>query len=240
MQWESGKLTAVENESEMGNKETTRFASFLGRSRFFVSFLDQYVDINLAEEDAFPSSDVSKSKLPLLRDLPLDPLTLCKAALCFTKLDRGRNLQGVTSTVINRIGMRLLTSRNGRLLQECPLCDLVRILEAVASSDATESRELVGHFSRKVLQHLNSLPRDEEGLLHLKGLRDCDKCTLIWALGRLGIRYSLDDSDRSAAYRRLHLLSRPRFVVRDRLSDVSIDSLCRLVRVSLCCFCLFV
>jgi hypothetical protein len=228
IQWERGRLSFPKNQTQLSEPvESTRFASFFGQSRFHIPFLDQHVGDPLDDMDETHTSILEmKSRLPLLRDLPLDPLTLCKAASCFTKLMADNLLQ--TSDTLARVAMRLLTSRGGRLLRECPLSDLVRLLEALALSDAAGTRELIGYFTRQVIHLINDSPQDESGSIPLK-LRPTDLSTFIWSLGKLGVTYSTSGGDKSLAHRRLHLVAKPRLMDRSKFDTLSIPSAIRLV-----------
>ena len=77
-QWESGKdPTQKDGSASTGQSESTRFASFLGRSRFHFPF--HHVGDPLDETDEEQSTQqLKKPGLPLLREIPVDPLTLCK------------------------------------------------------------------------------------------------------------------------------------------------------------------
>ena len=203
--WESCKNEILSS----GHSESVRFASFLGRSRFHLPFLDQRIGDPLDDADEAPVAHSTRSSLPLLRELPVDPLTLCKASSCFAKL-KSDHPSFKTKETLTRVSLRLFSSRNGRLLKECPLPDLVRLIEAAALSKVPAYRELIGLFSRRALHVLNELPRDEAGALQLN-LSSQEICTLVFSLGELGVSYMpFHGGDDTVAHRRLHLIARPR------------------------------
>jgi hypothetical protein len=227
LQWESCKLSLKKDGADSVNvREATRFASFLGRSRLHVPFLDQRLD-DLMEETSEPQVQ-EKSRLPLLRDLPIDPLTLCKLACWFERLaDRRPGVK--TSHTLTRIALRLLTSREGRLLVECPTHDLVRLCEAAARTDLSVGRELISLFTRRVVRLLNSGHYRSE-YHDVTSLGPGDTVTLLWSLGELGVKYHPKDREKASAHRRLNLVTSLPTLNKDELIMLSNPSAKNLVR----------
>ena len=222
-QWENGKTSPLKDATTASNKEeATRFASFFGRTRFLVPFIDQRLD-DYSEETG---DQEEKSRLPLLRDLAIDPLTLCKVACCFERLAVSHEGARASET-LTRVALRLLTSRNGRLMRECRIGDLVRLCEAAAHTHASTMREMISHFTRRVVFHLNG-----PGENSLSRLGPSEIATLVWALGELGVKYTPDKEDASVAHRRLHLISRLPLLDRDQLMVLSNERSAKLVRLA--------
>lgn len=227
--WERGRYqgTKSPNQNALEQKEPTRFASFLGRSRRYFPLLDQYLDECFDEGDSpLSSSHAQKARLPLLRDLHIDPLTLCKVASCFSKLASETSVFRTRDTLVS-ISMRLLVSRNARLLKELPLCDILPLLEAVALADSLCGRELTGLFTRKVLNYIHHLPRDALGAF-VHCLRPSEFAVFLWSLGKLGVKYCPSEY-KSSSHRRLQLVAKPQFLNPSKVVGLPLKSLVRLV-----------
>jgi hypothetical protein len=200
LDWESGAL-AVKVEESRVSRNPFSFASFFGRARFLAQLLDQRSDEPQAEEgDEFSLSFLTKKSLPLLKDLPIDPSTLCKVTASFSSL----SFPG--GDVFARVALRLMTSRSGRLLRECPMADLVRLCEAVASHGIPLGRERVSLFVRKLVHLFNT----EWASGQSYSLQSNYAAVLIWSLGELGVKCASDPGPEvaSTAHRRLHLVGR--------------------------------
>jgi hypothetical protein len=227
LQWESGSgCDAVSTDSV--NKESTRFASFFGRSRFHIPFLDHKDDESEDADELHTRSLGGKKRLPLLRDLPIDPSTLCKAACSFAILPSSYPAIKGSETLL-RIALRLLTSRNGRLLQVCPRQDVIRLCEAVATNESPYGREQNGLFTRRVVRLLNE--SDEESVDFLSSFSPSEIATLVWSLAQLGVKHQPGQTDTASAHRRLQLIRELPFLSEDQVR--SLPSLCvtRLVRL---------
>ena len=222
--WEHCKPSFMKgNDSDApGRKEATRFASFLGRSRSHIPFLDQRLDDS---DDLALPLQTERSGLPLLRDLPIDPLTLCKIAC---RLERLAGVQGgarVTDT-LTRVALRLLTTRSGRLMKECPINDLVRMCETAARTESASTRELISHFSRQLVLHLNGPGQDD-----ISTLSPGHHAMLMWALGELGVKYTPNAvEDAAVAHRRLHLVASIPILDSSQLVVLSHSRFAKLVR----------
>jgi hypothetical protein len=200
LDWESGALQPRSDES-YGSRNPFSFSSFFGRARFLAQLLDQRTDQPPAEEgDEFSPSILTKRTLPLLKDFPLDPSTLCKITSSFGKLRVGGG------EAFARVALRLMTSRSGRLLQECPMNDIVRLCETVASGIVPLGRERVSLFVRKLVLLFNT----EWATRDTYTLTSEDAAVLIWSLGELGVKCVADSEfeGASSAHRRLQLVGR--------------------------------
>lgn len=203
-------------------------STFLGRSRFALRFLDQRIENAWDGLQDAPELTKKTNRLPLLRDIPVDPLSLCKLSLSVCKLAHQFDKTFIQSGVLTRIPLRLFASHDGRLLRECPLSDLARLAEAAALSlEVPATRELIGHFTRKVLHMINRMPSDESGFIWLD-LGPDDLSGLLWSLGKLGATYCKTDPDRLTAHRRLHLTVKPHFPLQS-LESFSISKTIRMV-----------
>ena len=218
--WENGILS---RHDDAGNiKAPTLFASFFGRTKYQASFMDQRLDESPDEGDDLSLLVVSrKSSLPLLRDLPLDPSTICRLTSSFAKLRKLLPGIGGGETVM-RVALRLLTSKNGRLLHECPIPDLVRLCEALATSGDALGRERVSLFVRRVVQLING----SEDELQLPA---SNMISFIWSLGELGVKYHSDEKDSKVAHRRLGLVRDLPLTSFDELQLLSNQQLSKLV-----------
>jgi hypothetical protein len=228
LQWESGKLSFKrENSDDSARKESTRFSAFFRRARLHVPFLDIRLDDFSEDGVEHPSlTHADKSRLPLLHDLPIDPLTLCKVACCFERLAECHPGVRVSET-LTRVALRLLTSHSARLMRECPVQDLVRLCEAAARTNLTSVREMIGLFARRFVSHLNG-----PGQHDLSALNAGEFVILVWALGELGVKYAHVGEDASSAHRKLHLVTRLPLVATkptalDPLSNASVIKLVR-------------
>lgn len=217
--WESGDLSSQVSISEA--KEATRFVSFFGRTRVNAQLFDH----GLNDESSDDSQDTSedKSHLPLLRDLPIDPLTLCKIACCSERLsDRQTGIR--PSETLTRVALRVLTSRGGRLMMECPMQDLVRLCEAASRTKFSTLREMISHFARRLVHHLNSGRLEDVSTLGVG-----DVATLIWALGELGVKYRPDEDTSTSPHRRLHLVKSLPFLGGNQLIVLSNSRFIKMV-----------
>ena len=132
-EWESGGSSVVPSPDELDTtKETSRFVSFFGRSwskldhRKYEHSGDDFDDYTV------PALSAEKTRLPLLKDFPIDPSTLSKLAWSSSRLSRSANPS--TSDTLARVALRLFSSRDGRLLrEECQVYDLASIGKSLLS-----------------------------------------------------------------------------------------------------------
>jgi len=221
LKWENESGSSADSADGHSAKESTRIPSFFGRSRFHASFLDHKNDES-EEVDEFHL----RSRLPLLRNLPIDPSTMCKAASSFARLTSNYAGIGGSETLL-RIALRLLTSRSGRLLRGCPRQDIIRLCEAVAVNESVLGRELIGSFVRRVVHLLNE--SDEESAQALSSLPPQDFATLVWSLGELCVKHHPKQDDISSAHRRLQLVQELPVLSEDQIGTLSSVSVSRLV-----------
>lgn len=198
LDWENGLHSKLDGRGPAD--ESASFSSFFGRTKHLVPFMDQRIEESPGDGDDLSLLLVTrKSSLPLLKDLPLDPSTICKMTSSFAKLRTRHPAIGGGETLA-RVALRLLTSRNGRLLRECPIRDLVRLCEALATARGALGRERVSLFVRRVVQLLN-----EEYKNKVFKLGAAEMATFVWSLGELGVKFSPGLDDPSSAHRRLHV-----------------------------------
>jgi hypothetical protein len=137
---------------------------------------------------------------------------------------------------LTRVALRLLTSRDARLMRECSINDIVRICEAAALTDAGgHGRELLlGLFARKLLQVLNqSLEKGKTAdvLFDVSEASPAEISTLLWALGELGARHSLpaDNEAGELAYKKMRLVSGKPLLSQENVKHLDVQSSMKLV-----------
>ncbi|GAX13938.1 hypothetical protein FisN_5Lh158 [Fistulifera solaris] len=213
LDWESMRETSFDNTEMHDHPESPKVTAFLRTSKFALRFFDQRLEHAIDDSNDIPGLAKQSNRLPLLRHVPVDPLSLCKLASAVCKLAHQFDKTIIQSGVLTRILLRLFLSHDGRLLHECPLPDLVRLTETAAlSMEVPAARTLTSHFARKVLQFVNEMPSDESGFIWLDMELD-DLSELIWSLGQLGATFCEVDPDRPTAHRRLRLAVKPSFEV---------------------------
>jgi len=237
-----GPRKGSSNERHVG-RDASRFSSFFGRPVTVnmpvldERFGDTTADVERGdgnEEDSMKLSG-ERGTLPLLRHLSIDPSTLCKAACAFSRL-AAHNSHITTNHCLTRVAVRLLSSKNGRLLKECTIHDIVRICEAVALSyESSHERDVsIGLFSRKIVQSLNShlnLMSDDnmKALFGFDSATPAQLATLLWSLGQLGVKHRVQIDEIDSAYRRLHLIAPKRLLTMDQIASLDIDQLVLLL-----------
>lgn len=215
-----------------------------GRSRLSLPFLDLLVSHD--DEDGDESSSIryyrqQQGSLPNLRDLTVDPSTLCKVAYGLSAI-RAEKACGSSQTLGGmtclRIATRLFASKQGRLLRECNTKDIVRLCCACANTlgaagFSTVDQEFVfRHFPRRVVQLLNE-NEDLLGQLPASKLAD-----LIWPLGELGVQESRETRNRQMEYKRLRLVARLPALSESQFADLPPSCTANLVSLSfkwVCC-----
>ncbi len=173
--------------------ESPLFSSFFGKSRINLPILEQAINDD-DDDDDMALAPLGRSQRPKLRDLMIDPSTLCKAACGFQRLSKEHQFikGGWTFT---RVAVRLLSSKNARLMKECSIHDIVRLCEAAVLSDVDgHGRELIiGLFARQVVKVLNEVLDDEKQhstSIDIETASSTELSTLIWTLGEMGVKYS--------------------------------------------------
>lgn len=241
LRWESGQHIASKERSQDKVSESVRFTPLFGQSRFSLPFLDHRVGDYDDEESMNVSPDSSKSTLPALRDLTVDPATLCKVAFTFCELGPNHpNIRG--AGVLLRIATRLLTSKNGQLMKECKTEDIVRLCYACAKALASSGNEINGedrefilrHFLRRVVQLLNDSYEDSGGKDYrtpslFDDLPPSDLVALLWSLGELGVRFEEGNDHSRHAHRKLYLIMKKPWLSTEQLKTLSESSLAMLL-----------
>ena len=207
------------------------FSTFFGRPRLNLKLLDQAVSYNEEDDDEVVLAPLlEKSHLPLLRDLSVDPATLCKAASVFAKFSSTRHHVNAGWT-LTRVAVRLLSSKNARLMKECTIHDLIRLCEAAAlSNKVSHGREMIiGLFARKIIQVLGS-PSTDSTSLSIQNASPTEIASLLWSFGELGIKHSLGEEDRRTAYRRMRFVADKRLLSKDQIKLLPDEDIVKLLR----------
>ena len=235
--WERGLYQSSSKFDIETGTDGSLFSSFFGKSRLNSKLLDQRIGDQEDEDDYSLTSVFHKAHLPLLGDLTVDPSTLCKVACGFARLS-AKHPYVTGSWTMTRVAVRLLSSKNARLMKECSLHDIVRLCEAAVLSEvAGHGRELIiGLFSRKVVQVLNegldpSYDRENSSSesVDLAIATPSEISTLAWTLGELGVRHATSDEARQTAHKKLRLITDKPLLTKDQISSLNVSSLLRLV-----------
>ncbi|GKY96438.1 hypothetical protein MPSEU_000603300 [Mayamaea pseudoterrestris] len=225
-QWEScsDMPATVDGLSQQSAKQPLNFKSFFGKPNAMLLDNQRLEQESVIDGDAH--SIITRKPRPLLKDLPVDPSTLCKFLCSLTKF-ASNNIWICGGDSLMRVVLRLLSSKNGRLLRECPLFDLARLCGAVAGTTgrATIGRERIAHFVRRVAQYLNEFKCDDDKLL-----APPESAKLLWSLGELGVKYNAQMSDFQAAHRRLELVSSMTFLMTSQFDELTDRRLAKLLR----------
>ena len=233
--WERGLYQGPSHDDDdhQLNDDASRFSSFFGKSRLNSKLLDQRIgDRDDDDDESTLAPLLARSHLPMLRDLTVDPSTLCKAACGFARLS-AKHPYITGSWALTRVAVRLLSSKDARLMKECSIHDIVRLCEAAVLSEvAGHGRELViGLFARKVVCVLNNAldTSDPASSIDVASASSTEIATLLWTLGELGVKHSLPDESRHSAHKRMRLVTETRLLTRDQLKTLDTSSIVRLV-----------
>jgi hypothetical protein len=211
------------------------FSSFFGRPRINLPLLEQA--LNDEEDDDDVALAPLLRKRPKLRDLSIDPSTLCKAACNFQRLSaKHPHING--GWTMTRVAVRLLSSKNARLMKECSIHDITRLCEAAVLSDVDgHGRELIiGLFARQVVKVLNGAlddddeTRDEFSAIKIDSATSSEIVTLIWALGELGVKHAPVGEGRHMANKKMHILHLDLIQSKIQIQLLDLVALHRLVR----------
>lgn len=234
--WERGDCKTTSRLSDdrapIGH-EGSLFSSFFGKSRHNQPLLEQLVGDNEDDDDNELAPIIRKSRRPLLRDLSVDPSTLCKAACAFQRiLVHHPEVKG--GWKLTSVAIRLLTSKNARLMKECSIHDMVRLCEAAVRSDPEgQGRELVtGLFAHKVVQVFNEVLHEDgdSTSIKMKAASPAQISTLVWALADLGVKFATpDDESRPTAHRRLRLMTSNHLLTPEQIESLDTTSAMKLV-----------
>ena len=216
------------------------FSSFFGKSR--TGILEQIISEHDASEEADTRILDGKSHRPLLKDLTVDPATLCKAACVFEKL-RQQHPAWECGWSLTRVTLRLLASREAKLMRECSFSDLVLICEAAALVDARslDRESTIGLFAHRAVQVMNELleSRQDTGGSSFSLLHDTSPksiCTMIWSLGSLGAKWmdAAEENDTRLAYKKMRVISWSPLLTLAEVDQLDPRSTSKLVRQRVC------
>jgi hypothetical protein len=232
--WERGDCQSPIVDNGSLSSDASVFSSFFGKPRMNLAILEQMGSDHDNEDELELAPLLEKSHRPMLRDLSVDPSTLCKAACGFQRLSaKHPHIKG--GWTLTRVAVRLLSSKDARLMRECSIHDIVRLSEAAVLSDVDgHGRELItGLFARKVVQVLNEAldsGRDgKSGSVDVAAATPSEVCTLLWALGELGAKHSLDDEASHSAYKKMRLIAGTPLLTRDQVKSLDVSSAIKLV-----------
>lgn len=231
-QWERGKMSTTQSEVQ----DASVFSSFFGKSRLKDHLLEH--SLNDGDDDDDDENALApileKSRKPLLKDLPVDPATLCRAACGYQRLSRKYpSMKGAWA--LTRVAIRLLVSKNARLMKECSIHDVIRLCEAtvLAEADGHGTDLVIGLFARKVLQVLNAaLDNDSDAIdssIDVSQASHGEICTLIWSLGVFGVKHHFHDDAKRSAYKRMHFVCKSALLSPSAIDTLDTPSLSRLV-----------
>jgi hypothetical protein len=235
--WERGECNRA-MPSPNQNNDASVFSSFFGKSRLNQQLLEHMLIDGEDEDDSVLAPLLEESRKPLLKDLSLDPSTLCKAACSLQRLSRAYpNMKG--GWTITRVAVRLLSSKNAQLMKECSIHDISRLCEATVLSEADgHGRELItGLFARKVIQVLNdsldSTAEKQDGCIEVSAASSRELCLLLWSLGELGAKHYRNDDARHLAYKKMRLVSEAPLLSKDQIESLDFSSSLKLVSIQL-------
>ena len=230
-QWERGKMSTTQSEV----KDASVFSSFFGKSRLKDHLLEHSLNDGDDDDDENDLAPIlEKSRKPLLKDLPVDPATLCRAACAYQRLSRKYpSMKGAWA--LTRVAIRLLVSKNARLMKECSIHDIIRLCEATVLAEADEHGTdlVIGLFARKVLQVLNAALDDgSEALdssIDVSQASRAEICTLVWSLGVFGVKHYFHDDVKHSAYKRMHFVCKSALLSPSEINMLDTPSLLKLV-----------
>ena len=224
--WERGGSQRILSSSPRQGSDRSIFSSFFGKPRINHQLLEHLEGDIDDDDESILAPLIEKSKRPLLRDLTVDPSTLCKAACAFQRLCKKYPFMKGGWT-ITRVAVRLLSSKDARLMKECSIHDISRLCEATVLSDADgHGRELItGLFARRVLQLLNDVldiepDKTVESSIKLANASGPEKSSLLLSLGQLGAKHRLKDDAKHTAYKKMRLVSNTPLLSTDEVSSL--------------------
>jgi hypothetical protein len=200
---------ATDVASAESHVDSPLFSSFFGRPRRNLAILEQAVNDD-DDEDDIVLAPLGRSQRPKLRDLMIDPSTLCKAACSFQRLStKHPYIKG--GWAFTRVAVRLLSSKNARLMKECSIHDIVRLCEAAVLSDVDgHGRELIiGLFARQVVKVLNEVlegGNQHDTSINIGSASSSEISTLIWALGEMGVKCSSAGHSEQLSNKKMRLI----------------------------------
>lgn len=232
-QWERGKTSTTQYDA----RDASVFSSFFGLPRLKQHLLGHALNDGEDEDENAFIPILEKSRKPLLRDLTVDPATLCKAASGYQRLSRKYpNMKGAWT--LTRVAIRLLASKNARLMRECSIHDVISLCEAtvLAGVDGHQTDLVIGLFARKVVQLLNAAvcsgSEAEDSFIDVSQASSTEICTLLLSLGELGVKHYLHDDARRSAYKRMHFVCESALLSASEIDNLELPPLLKLVSFS--------
>ena len=231
--WERVDFATGDAASTESHVDSPLFSSFFGRPRRNLAILEQAVNDD-DDEDDIVLAPLGRSQRPKLRDLMIDPSTLCKAACSFQRLStKHPYIKG--GWAFTRVAVRLLSSKNARLMKECSIHDIVRLCEAAVLSDVDgHGRELIiGLFARQVVKVLNEVLEGEnqhDTSINIGSASSSEISTLIWALGEMGVKCSSAGHSEQSSNKKMRLIFTEPLLDCIQVESLDIVALERLIR----------
>ena len=110
----------------------------------------------------------------------------------------------------------------------------MRLCEAAALSQTDgHGRELItGLFARKVLHVLNEACHDRESSVDITAASPSEISTLLWALGELGAKHSLEFEGKHSAHKKMRLVVSDVVLTEGQLRSLDASSALKLVRTN--------
>ena len=234
LRWENGQCEKSNKETTIQVDESIRFASFLGKPRLALRLLEQRLDTAIDEDDESQVSESGKGRhLPLLRDLSMDPSTMCKLAY---GLSRAQVLlpEMDGAWTFTRVAVRLMSSKHGQLLRVSSPGDNVRLAYACVTNQCNDhGRDFISRlFARRFVQRLNELLNgNEKGSVSRQlALSSAETATLVWSMGNLGVRHWITEQGANGtAYKKLRLVTSLSLLSESELESSSSHSIARLL-----------
>jgi len=226
LRWESGQCEKQQrNQNTTQVEEPVHFNSFLGMPRFALKFLNQRVDTNTDDDDEPQPHEGEKSNLPLLRDLSMDPATMCKLAYSLSRIHTIFPEITCAWTFV-RVAVRLMAAKNGQLLKENTPSDIVRLAFGCASNEVPGYRREVTTrlYARRLVQYLNQklLREDYNFVSDRLGISPQELSTLVWSIGEIGVKHwQTEEGSEGNAYKKLRLVSNVQLLSEPQLQSLS-------------------
>ena len=252
MRWETGQKNAAHS---VHNKDEKNFFSrfpttFFGKAR---STRLPLLDIRIPEVDEYDDDNQYREtlQLPALKDLTVDPSTLCKVAFGSSLISRNHQYI-VGSEQILRIATRLFASKDGRLLSECNPSDVVRMCCACVDTMKLAGKEIRGsdreyvlrQFPRRVVQLINapacrnitSSASNGAHTSYLDQLTPSELSAMLFSLGELGVKLGTGMEPPQAEYRKLRVVPACPCLSTEQLESLTASSAVNLVSWPPCIF----
>jgi hypothetical protein len=230
--WERGECGS-DAPSPGSHSDGSVFSSFFGRPRLNLPILELVMGGDDEDDsDDFLAPLLKRSKRPKLKDLSIDPSTLCKASCGFQRLSAIHpHIKG--GWTMTRVAVRLLSSKNGRLMRECSIHDLVRLCEATVLGDVDgHGRELIiGLFARQLVAVLNETLDDKKQTdFFIDTATSPEIAIFIWSLGELGVKALRPGEQSHMANRKMRLVTFEPFLSALNVKELDLNSIHRLIR----------